>query len=524
MASGALRRAALRIGIVVLLVLAAAGGAARVYLGRGGNARADGAPGPEPEEEAVGRAIRVKAVHAQVGKDFQMTVQRPADVEAYYSAELESRVPGVVRMVRSAIGDEVKAGELLIDVDVPDLVQAVQEKERVVTQRQKDHRLAVVAIKSAEAAVKTARSNVKVKEAAVGLAEATIAYRAKLLDRLTELRGGARGTIDQGVVDDARRNYDVAVADKAAAVAAVEKAKSEVEDAAAKVEEARALAEAKATLVDVAKSDLELARATRDYAHIKAPFAATVVRRKIDPGDFVQNAATGHPTPLLALERSDIVTVVMRVPDHYAPYVTAGTEAVLELDALPGVRVHGKVTRFAPTLVNSEHDRTMRVEVDLWNRAPEQYNAFLKEQKAKAAPFDDLKKGPLPLLPQFTTRTGPAKAARLLPGQFGTMTLVLKTFQDAHLLPSEAIVSRGGRPYIYVVRGGQAHLQPVEVQVDDGKVAVVELLGENGTLVGNLTGNEVVIVSNQGELSEGQPVEPTVVADWHAAAPGQATR
>jgi multidrug efflux pump subunit AcrA (membrane-fusion protein) len=321
------------------------------------------------------------------------------------------------------------------------------------------------------------------------------------------------------VVDDAQRDYDVAVADKLAAEAAVDKAKSEVEDAEAKVEEAKVTAKVKETLIEVAKSELGFAKAKREFAHIKAPFDATVVRRKVDPGDFVQNASSGHPTPLLSLERSDIVTVVMRVPDHYAPYVTPGTEAVLELDSLPGVQIHGKVTRFAPSLVNEEHDRTMRVEVDLWNLPPEQYAAFLKAEKAKKTPFDDLKKGPLPLVPQFTTRTGAAKSARLLPGMFGTMTLVLKSFPDARLLPSEAIVSKGGRPYIYVVQDGKAHLQPVDVQVDDGKVAVVELLAPDGTVLGNLTGNEVVIISNQGELSEGQPVAPVLATDWRAAVP-----
>jgi HlyD family secretion protein len=513
MFTGAIPRGYVRIGLVLVLVLGAAG-AGLFFLSGRGKARANDAEG-EQSAEPLSRAIRVRAVHAAPGKDFSMTVQRPADVTPYYSTELESRVPGRVEMIRTAEGDEVKAGELLIDVDVPDLVAAVKEKERIVLQRQADHALAVAGIKSAEAAVKTARSNVTLKDAAVGLAEATMTQRKALYERLYKLRGD-RNTIEQGVVDDAKRNYDAAVAEKAMSLAGVEKAKFEVEDAVAKVGEAKALAAAKASLVLVAQSDLELAQATREFGHIKAPFDAVVVRRKIDPGDFVQNAATGHPTPLLRLERSDIVTVVMRVPDHYAPYVTLGTEVVLELDALPGVRVHGKVTRFAPSLVNAEHDRTMPVQVDLWNRDPALYDSFLKAEKAKPVPFDDLKKGPPPLLPEFTTRAGAAKPTRLLPGMFGTMTLVLHKFEGARLLPSEALVSRGGRPYIYLAREGKAHLQPVEVQVNDGKVAVVELLGANGALQGHLTGDEVVIVSNQGELSEGQPVAPTVAEDWRA--------
>lgn len=520
--SSRLPGAFVRVGLVAVLVVGAAVGAVLFVLGgRGGTVNAGGGE-EQAAPEPASQAIRVRAVHAALGKDFNMTVQRPADVEAYYSAELESRVPGEVKMIRTARGDEVKAGELLIEVDVPDLVQAVKEKEQVVRQRQKDHDLAVVAIKSAEAAVKTAKANVKLKQAAVGLAEATISQKAKLLARLQDLRAGRN--IDQGVVDDAQRDYEAALADKQSALAAVEKAQSEVEDAEARRDEARETAKVKETLIGIARSDLELAKARREFARIRAPFDGTVVRRKIDPGDFVQNAATGHPTPLLSMQRSDIVTVVMRVPDNFAPYVTAGTEAVLEVPALPGVRIHGKVTRFAPSLVNAENDHTMPVEVDLWNRTPEEYDAFLKAEKARPVPFDDLKKGPLPLVPEFKTRTGAAKPARLLPGMIGSMTLVLRTFPDARLLPSEAIVSRGGRPYIYVVKDGKAHLEPVEVQVDDGKVAVVELLGDNGTVLGNLTGEEVVIISNQGELSEGQPVAPTLATGWRATVPAKEAR
>ena len=54
---------------------------------------------------------------------------------------------------------------------------------------------------------------------------------------------------------------------------------------------------------------------------------------------------------------------------------------------------------------------------------------------------------------------------------------------------------------------GKAHRTPVEVQLDDGNLAKVERLGEDGQVLGDLTGKEEVIVSNQEELTEGQPVK-----------------
>src|SRR5262249_50708638 len=84
------------------------------------------------------------------------------------------------------------------------------------------------------------------------------------------------------------------------------------------------------------------------------------------PGSLVQNASTGQQAaPLLTLVRSDIVTVVMRVPDNAAPYVRPGTEAIIRIDELPGVLIKARVTRREPSIQN--RDRRMRVEVDLFN-------------------------------------------------------------------------------------------------------------------------------------------------------------
>ena len=87
----------------------------------------------------------------------------------------------------------------------------------------------------------------------------------------------------------------------------------------------------------MARSEYEKKQAILDYATVKAPFSGTVIERKVDPGSFVQNASTGHPTPVLTLERDGHVTVVMRVPDNAASFITAGTEAAIEWAvALPG--------------------------------------------------------------------------------------------------------------------------------------------------------------------------------------------
>lgn len=458
--------------------------------------------------ETVSKAITVKTAYPRRDDNFQMTVQRPADVEAYYRAELEAQVAGEVKWIRVAPGSQVQKDQLLVRIHVPDKWALMKEKQNFITQRQSEFSLMQEKLNAANVAVKTAEANVTLKKTLLLEAKAETKLREAQFSRLDQLFQAKAQ--DKNVRDEALRGYEWAQAAEVSADAARIKAEAEVEDARANVRITQAEVNRAKDLIEVAKADYEQIAAITNYAEVKAPFPAAVVSRHVDPGSFVQNASTGHPTPMLTLERSDIVTIVMRVPDNYAPYIAPGTEAVFTSDSLPGLKIRGKVTRFAPSLVTSAHDRTMRVEMDLWNETSDKYLPFFADNKNLA----ELKDGPLPLLPQFSGKTNADLNKRLLPGMYGNMTLILKAFGQIELIPSQSIVRSGGLTSIYVVQDNKAHLMPVDVLVDDGTLTHVVILGKNGETLGELPDNMQVIISNQEELSEGQPIIPTVREKW----------
>ena len=94
------------------------------------------------------------------------------------------------------------------------------------------------------------------------------------------------------------------------------------------------------------------------------------------------------------------------------------------------------------------------------------------------------------------------------------MSLLLRRFRDVYLLPKSAVFSRGGKQYIAQVVDGKVHLLPVRVQIDDGtwvKVAVIaSSKGDLAEELSDLSGNEEIITGGQGELEDGQAVNPSL--------------
>jgi multidrug resistance efflux pump len=447
----------------------------------------------------------VKVIKPRLDPSFTMTVEEPAYVDPYARADLYAEVAGVIKFLHKDINDRVKAGEVLVRVSVPDLEQEVRQKEAAVQKARMDLELAKRQVPIAQAAVDVDEKSIREKQSEVKEAQATMQYRKQLWRRIQSLVEDK--ALYREEADERERAYVAAEAHYESAQVAVEKAKAVSQETKEKLEAARADVKLKEALVAVAERDYDRTRALADYANLRAEFDGVITKRNVYVGSFVQNATTAHTDPLLSYERTDIVTVHMNVPDTMAPYVDENTDAVIEMSELPGQLIHGKVTRFSPSL--NEADRRMRVEVDLYNSSAVKYAAFLA--KEKATNFADLKGGKVPLLPTVESK-GAAGKHRLLPGMFGKMTLVLSKFPNAYVIPSSAIFTQGGTPYIYEVKNGKAVLLPVEIQYDNlkqAKIRVVEKVGDE-EIKKELTGEEEIVASNQGDLSDGQAVTATL--------------
>ena len=530
-------------GIGLAGILALAGGTAAVLTTAGSHVPfpdnastvSSSTDDQEPAEESV---VHVTTIRPKRDPSFILKIHEVAYVEPYYQAEMLSQVAGTVKYIQKNIGDPVTQGEVLVEIDAPDIVQEVALKEATVAQRTQDKQLARKKVDIAQAAVDVADTDRHLKEALVGEAAATRDFRRKRWQRYIKV-AQAQG-VDELLVEEMERDYQAAKAATDAAEVAVKKADAEWRQAKANLEAVNADVSFKQSLVEVARKDRDLADARASYTRIAAPFDGVITQRSVDPGDFVQNATTGSPEPLLTVARTDVVTVFMKVPNNFAPLVTKNIDAVIQMNELPGEEIRGKVTRFSPSVQNK--DRTMRVEVDLYNQSEQEYLKFVQKSlitfltpigasypAEKAAlngaariSWGQHKKSmeAFPLFPRVTGETSSHGQHRLLPGMTGYMELRLPC-ENSYLLPISAVFDRGGKSYIAEVRNGAAHLVPVVIQAEDGNLAKVVTIvrrvnpktGVREPIRKELTGNEQIIASGQGETADGQAVQATL-GDW----------
>ena len=161
------------------------------------------------------------------------------------------------------------------------------------------------------------------------------------------------------------------MSDPAAAVAAERTGSAEILNAKAKllaaeaaIDQAKAdAAEAKANH-GVAEARMDRTKVNLDYAKIVAPFDGVVTHRSFHLGALIHSAAEGEQSPLLTVKRTDMMRVVVLVPDDDVVLTKLGTAAVVSVDALGGRLFPGTLARIARA---EDAERMMRVEIDMPN-------------------------------------------------------------------------------------------------------------------------------------------------------------
>ncbi len=165
--------------------------------------------------------------------------------------------------------------------------------------------------------------------------------------------------------DEAISKFTAADAARGEVAAKVESAKAALGEAEANIALTRADAAAAAARLDVAQANVDHMQAMLDYANIRAPFSGVVTERGVDTGHLVGPRQSNNSRPLFVIARTDVVRVVVDVPELEAPLVDIGDRAFVRVQSLGTEEIEAQVARTAFVLDPSS--RTLRVEIDVSN-------------------------------------------------------------------------------------------------------------------------------------------------------------
>jgi HlyD family secretion protein len=424
---------------------------------KGGNALSDAkrSGNGDPVVRIVKPALRT----------INYAIDQPGFVDAYEQTSIFSKVSGFIKHFYVDIGQEVKKGDLLAEIFVPELDEDHQRKMAQVELNKRQ-------VEQAQQLVVVAASNVKTAIAQLAEAKANVGkYQADVVRWESEVKRLAQmvqeKVVDKQVLTETQKQLDSSKAARNAAQAAVAAREADRATSEANLGKAKIDVETQKAEVQVSEADERKAAAMLAYTKVTAPYDGVVTVRNANTGDYVQavsgDRSTPNPSAIFVVARNDLVRVFVDVPEAYAHYVQKGTKAVVRAEALSGLQIPTTVARTSWAI--REKTRTLRAEIDL----------SIKE-------YDGLR-----------------------PGMY-VNTKVLVQRSNVHALPQQTLLVSGNQTYCYLLRSTKAVKTPVQAGINDGTWVEVDKMKVDD-LWRKVTGDEDVIMADLSELTDGQTVK-----------------
>lgn len=381
----------------------------------------------------------------------------PGEIQALRETSLYARTSGYVKRWLVDMGDNVKAGQLLAEIESPEVDMQVQHAQSALEQTE-------AALAQSQAAVDQAKAMADQSQAALEQARAQLANgeaSAELADltkvRYVSLRG--TGGVSEQDISDKETAAKVAHTVVAANAAGVGSAKAAVNSAKAAIAAAEAALNASRANVNAAKAAMRELEVMKSFELVTAPFDGTITSRQAEVGALVTAGSGSGAQQLFHVACSDPVRVFVDVPQMYAPSIKIGQQMQLLVREFPGAKYSGTVTRTARSIDTA--GRTLKTEMQV-----------------------------------------PNPDGKLLKGMYAQINLSVVHEIPPLMLPSSALVVNAEGTQVAVVRDGHVHFQPIVISGD---------YGPNFGVSSGLAATDAVIANPSERLTEGVAVNALTV-------------
>lgn len=269
--------------------------------------------------------------------DLAKNVVATGKINPITKVEIKSKASGIVKRWLVDAGAQVKAGQVLAELDKDEIEAQVRQSR--------------AGLEASEASQHAAEADV---ERAKADAEGTdIPTLQRAYERAKQMAG--EGVVSQSNLDDAQRAYELAVNKRDIARANLTVSKAKVNQAKAQVAQNRA--------------NLDQLEQQLRYTTIVAPSDGLVLSRNIEIGDAVSSILVlgSSATLLFTLGDTHEVFVLGKVDESDIGKVFLGQTARIKVESFKDKTYEGKVTKISPMGNEKDNVTTFEVRVSINN-------------------------------------------------------------------------------------------------------------------------------------------------------------
>jgi HlyD family secretion protein len=304
------------VSVILLLSAALAAGCEQMSGdagGAGGRGRGGGRGGTAVETETT----TLKRISVQREVDLSGTLMSPDQ------ARVSSEVAGIVMAVPVQLGSEVRAGDVLVQLNPRELELALERAESAL--RQVEAQLGID--RSQDRQPPADEQVASIRQATANRDDARSTFK-----RAEQLNG--RGLMSQVDYDAAETRLKVAEANYQAAIDNVRSLKASLQDR---------------------RASFELAQKKVADAVVRAPVAGSVSERLVQPGEYIR-----ENIPVATIVQMNPLKLKTAIQEKHAGLITAGQTIEFIVEAFPDREFTGRIAYVSPAV--DQTTRTFAVE------------------------------------------------------------------------------------------------------------------------------------------------------------------
>ncbi len=269
--------------------------------------------------------------------DLAKSVVATGKVEPITKVEVKSKASGIVKKLLVDAGDRVKKGQLLAQLDKEEISAQVAQSR--------------AGLQAAEASLQSARADYE--RAKVDAEGPDVPLLKRAFERATGM--AKEGVVSTSALEDAQKNYEMALNKQNAAKAQVTVLKAKIAQAEAQV------AQDKANLTQLEEQ--------LSYTDIISPIDGVVLSRNVEMGDAVSSILVlgSSATLVMTLGDTSEVYVKGKVDESDIGKVYLNQPARIKVESFKDKTFNGHVTKISPMGVEKDNVTTFEVRVSINN-------------------------------------------------------------------------------------------------------------------------------------------------------------